>query len=147
MLVQALRTFLSTCGQSGVGWFFALSDKHIGLAIGAMHADPATRWTLENLAGRAGMSRSVFARRLKELVGTPPLDYLTRWRMLVASERLPHSDINIASVANAVGYESESAFSTAFKRTMDCSPREYRMRRLGAQRVGDSDSGPVGRPA
>ncbi len=100
-------------------------------AISAMHADPARRWTLQMLAERAGMSRSAFAVKFKETVGAAPMDYLTRWRMLLAGDRLVNSSDPISVIAPSLGYESESAFSTAFKRVMDCSPRRYGRARNG----------------
>jgi AraC-like DNA-binding protein len=125
MLVQALRVRLAQGPASGVGWFFALADKQMSAAISAMHADPAHRWTLEALAERACLSRSAFAAKFKETVGETPMEYLTRWRMLIAADRLANSSDSISVIAPALGYESESAFSTAFKRVMGCSPRRY----------------------
>jgi AraC-like DNA-binding protein len=101
-------------------------------AIGAMHDDPAHRWTLQELSARAGMSRSTFALRFKKTVGTPPMDYLTRWRMLLAGDRLANSADPLSAIALSLGYESESAFSTAFKRVMGCSPRQHGRGRNGA---------------
>jgi AraC-like DNA-binding protein len=125
MLVQALRAHLSEGPQGGVGWLFALADRQMGAAIGALHAEPARRWTLQDLAGHVGMSRSTFAQRFKETVGLSAMDYLTRWRMLLAADRLAHSGDPVSVVSLALGYESESAFSTAFKRVMGRSPRRY----------------------
>lgn len=125
MLLQAIRLYLSDASQARVGWLFALADPQIRGAIGAMHANPARRWTLEDLAILSGMSRSVFARRFKDLVGIPAIEYLTRWRMVLAGDRLAGSGDPISIVAPSLGYESESAFSAAFKRVMGCSPRAY----------------------
>ena len=125
MLVQALRLYLSGLAGRHVGWLFALADPQLAAAIGAMHAEPATRWTLPALAQKAGMSRSSFARAFKATVGASPLDYLTRWRMLLAGTLLTESKQPLSLVARSLGYASESAFSTAFKRVMGCSPREY----------------------
>jgi AraC-like DNA-binding protein len=125
MLVQALRQYLTEGSKGGVGWLFALADKQMGAAINAMHDDPGRRWTLQELAERSCMSRSSFALKFKATVGASPMDYLTRWRMLLAGDRLANSGDPIAAVALSLGYESESAFSTAFKRVMDCSPRQY----------------------
>ena len=125
MLVQALRLHLAEGLGGGVGWLFALADKQMSLAMGAMHDDPAHRWTLQQLAERACMSRSTFALRFKEKVGASPMEYLTRWRMLLAGNRLVNSDDPISVIAVTLGYESESAFSTAFRRVMGCSPRQY----------------------
>jgi AraC-like DNA-binding protein len=125
ILVQALRLHLAEGLRSGVGWLFALADKQMAAAINAMHDDPAHRWTLQALAERAGMSRTSFTLKFKETVGASPMDYLTRWRMLLAGDRLANSSDPIAAIARSLGYESESAFSIAFKRVMGCSPRQY----------------------
>ena len=125
MLVQALRLHLAEGAQGGVGWLFALADKQMSAALGAVHNEPGRRWTLQELAEHAGMSRSTFALRFKETVGVAPMDYLTRWRMLLAGDRLSSSRDAIADIALSLGYDSESAFSTAFKRVMGCSPRQY----------------------
>ena len=132
MLVQALRLYLSGLAGRHVGWLFALTDPQLAAAIGAMHAEPGTRWTLLALANKAGMSRSSFARTFKTTVGTSPLDYLTRWRMLLAGTRLTDGKQLLSSIALSLGYDSESAFSTAFKRVMRCSPREYARSRVPA---------------
>jgi AraC-like DNA-binding protein len=125
MLIQALRLHLAEGPQESVGWLFALADKQMGAAINSMHEDPARRWTLQELAQCVGMSRSAFAQQFKETVGESPMEYLTRWRMLLASDRLQNSKDPVAAIALSLGYESESAFSTAFKRVMGCSPRQY----------------------
>lgn len=125
MLVQALRLYLSQGCDNDIGWFAALADPQVSGAIAAMHGDPAFAWTLDELARRAGMSRSTFAQRFRERVGETPIGYLTRWRMILAGERLIHGRETIARVALSLGYASEHAFSTAFKRTMGCSPRRY----------------------
>jgi AraC-like DNA-binding protein len=125
MLVQALRLYIYDNVVRGIGWFFALADPQMSSAIGAMHADPAHRWKLCELAARAGLSRSVFARRFRETVGETPIAYLTRWRMMMAGEQLATSRRPLAQIAFSLGYESETAFNTAFKRVMGCSPRRY----------------------
>jgi AraC-like DNA-binding protein len=125
MLVEALRLHLAEGSNGGVGWLFALADRRMSAAIGAMHADPAHRWTLQALAARAGMSRTSFALTFKETVGVSPMDYLARWRMLLAGDRLVNTDEAVSVIARSLGYESESAFSTAFKRVMGRSPRQH----------------------
>jgi AraC-like DNA-binding protein len=131
MLVQVMRLHLvSASADLPTGWFRALSDQRISSAVGAIHAEPARRWTLEELARIAGVSRTIFALRFKSLVGMTAMNYLTRWRMLIAADRLRGSDEGIASIAFSLGYESESAFSTAFKRTMLSSPTQYRRQPL-----------------
>jgi AraC-like DNA-binding protein len=125
MLVQALRLHLAAATNSSVGWLAALSDAQMNVAIGAMHNDPAHRWTLQELAERVGMSRSIFALKFKEKVGATPMEYLTRWRMLLAADMLRNSDDSVASIGFSLGYESESAFRKAFRGFVGCSPREY----------------------
>jgi AraC-like DNA-binding protein len=125
ILVQALRLHMAEQSGTGVGWLFALGDRQMSIAMNAMHDDPAHRWTLQQLAARAGMSRSTFAQRFKETVGTAPMEYLAHWRMALAGDRLENSKDPISVIAPSLGYESEAAFSTAFKRVMGCSPRQY----------------------
>lgn len=137
MLVQALRLHLADGSRGGIGWLFALADRQMGAAINAMHEDPAHRWTLQELAERVGMSRSSFALRFKETVGSAPMEYLTRWRMLLAEDRLMNSSDPISLVALSLGYESESAFSTAFKRVMGSAPRRYLRMRDRRHRIED----------
>ncbi len=135
MLVQALRLHVASTSNTGVGLLFALADKQLSLAINAIHECPSQRWTLEDLAGHAGMSRSTFALRFKSTVGTSPMEYLTQWRMLLAADRLTNSTDAISAISLSLGYESESAFSTAFKRVMGCSPRQH-----GRGRVSERQS-------
>ncbi|MEA2260491.1 MAG: hypothetical protein QOJ51_3316 [Acidobacteriaceae bacterium] len=125
ILVQALRLHLAEGLSGGVGWLFALADKQMSAAIHSMHDDPGHDWTVQKLAERAGMSRSTFALKFKQTVGASPMEYLTRWRMLLAGDRLTNSSDPISAIALSLGYESESAFSTAFKRVMGCSTRQY----------------------
>lgn len=126
LLVQALRLHLADTAREGVGWLFALADRQMATALTAMHEDPGHAWTLAELARRVGMSRTAFAERFKVMVGTAPVEYLTRWRMLLAGDRLRTSAEPVAAIAQTLGYASESAFSNAFRREMLCSPRRYR---------------------
>ncbi|WLS80364.1 AraC family transcriptional regulator [Erwinia pyri] len=128
MLVQALRLYLAHGVGSGVGWLFALSDERIAVAIGAIHASPGTRWTLPELAQKAGMSRSKFALRFKSISGASPIEYLTRWRMMIACHRLTNGTESVSRIALSLGYASEAAFSTAFRRLIGCSPRQYSLK-------------------
>jgi AraC-like DNA-binding protein len=125
MLIQALRLHLTDAASAGRGWLSALSDKHMSIAIASMHNDPGYPWTLQSLAERVGMSRSVFALRFRETVGAKPMEYLTRWRMLLAADRLKNSSDGLSGIAQSLGYESESAFGKAFRRVIGCSPRQY----------------------
>jgi AraC-like DNA-binding protein len=125
MLIQALRLHLADSASTGHSWLSALSNKHMSIAIASIHAAPGHPWTLQSLAERVGMSRSVFALRFREIVGATPMEYLTRWRMLLAADRLKNSSESLFAVAQSLGYESESAFGKAFRRVMGCSPRQY----------------------
>lgn len=125
MLVQALRLYLSKSSGNDIGWFAALADPRLSAALGAMHADPAFPWTVQDLAARAGMSRSTFAQRFRERAGETPIAYLTRWRMMLAGEKLIHGRDTLARIARSLGYESEHAFNTAFRRVMGISPGRY----------------------
>ena len=122
IFVQALRLHLDE--SRGVGWLFALSDKHVGAAIAAIHREPARRWTVAALALEVGMSRSGFAARFGQLVGDGPIEYLTRWRMLLAGRSLSRGEA-IGAIARSLGYESESAFRTAYKRVVGVAPRHH----------------------
>jgi AraC-like DNA-binding protein len=127
MLVEMLRLFIDMPHSTLTpGWLQAAADPQIAKAIRAMHDAPADPWQLAGLAGIAGMSRAVFAQRFKLLMGTPVIEYLTRWRMLLAGEKLHATNDSIASIAAEVGYGSEYAFSTAFARVMGCPPGRYR---------------------
>ncbi len=122
VLVEALRLHLDA--SRGVGWLFALADRPVGAAITAIHRGPARRWTVATLAAEVGMSRSGFAARFRQLSGDGPIEYLTRWRMLLAGRSLARGE-PIGAVARSLGYESESAFSTAFKRVTGGTPRRH----------------------
>ena len=125
LLIEALRLHLMDRSRHSRGWLFALADRQMHAVISAMHANPEHKWTLAALASVAGMSRSSFAVRFKDTVGETAMDYLTRWRMLVAADRLGKAGMSIAAVAPTVGYFSESAFGVAFKRVIGRSPRQH----------------------
>ncbi|NYF91256.1 AraC family transcriptional regulator [Tunturiibacter empetritectus] len=125
MLIQALRLHLADAASAGPGWLSALSDKHMSIAITSMHNDPGYPWTLQLLAERVGMSRSVFSLRFRQTVGATPMEYLLRWRMFLAADRLKNSSDGLSTIAQSLGYESESAFGKAFRRMMGYSPRQY----------------------
>ena len=126
LLIQVLRAHIASRGPERGAWLTALADPQIGTALALIHQSPSQDWTVGNLAAKAGMSRSGFAARFSDLVGLPPLEYVARWRMRAAARELRHSDKKVASIAAAAGYNSESAFSHAFKRTMGSSPGRYR---------------------
>jgi AraC-like DNA-binding protein len=124
LLVQVLRAALGQSSGEGLGWISALGDARIGKAIRLMHADAAHPWTLDVLADAAAMSRSAFSKRFKSLVGVAPLDYLLRWRMRLACDRLRRG-ATVSAAAAQVGYSSESAFGHAFKRVYGHAPKRY----------------------
>lgn len=126
LFIQAVRAFIANLKDCDRSWLRALKDPNIGLAVGLIHRYPETSWTVASLATRVCMSRSAFAANFKNLVGEPPLHYLTRVRMHKAISLLRSSRDNLKQIAQQVGYESEAAFSNAFKRSMGKSPGEYR---------------------
>ncbi len=140
MLVQALRSSIAQTSPSRVGWLTALADPKLRTAIAIMHHDPQNRWTVQSLAALAGMSRTSFALRFRAAMGIAPLDYLTRWRMLLAQDRLATGQEPTVEIALAVGYDCERSFARAFRRSNGCTPREYR---LLAQGVSASAAAPV----
>lgn len=125
LLVQAIRLYLVVGAGRTTGWLFALNDPRIGRATQAIHTAPSEGWDLARLAAVAGMSRSKFAQRFRALTGSSPIDYLIRWRMLLACQKLGAGHGPVGKIAFALGYKSEAAFSTAFKRVIGCSPRRY----------------------
>ncbi len=132
MVIEVLRLHLANDAGRGVGWLSALSDERLRRAVTAMHEQPARRWTVQHLAERAGMSRSAFALRFGERVGVSVMQYLIRWRMLLAADRLVASTEPVGAIGGWLGYESESAFIFAFRREMGCTPRQYRHRSIRA---------------
>jgi AraC-like DNA-binding protein len=128
MLIHLLRLHLAAAPPAA-GWLAGLDDPVVGAALRAMHGKPAYAWTVADLASVAAVSRSTLAARFKQVVGQGPLDYLTHWRIELASARLRHGDHTVAAIAREVGYGSESALSTAFKRVTGTSPRAYRAAR------------------
>lgn len=127
LFVQTIRAHITagreTCKQP---WLRAIFDPKIGAALQSIHENLNKPWTVESLADAAGMSRSAFALRFKELLGQSPLDYVTEWRMQRALSLIQARDKKLVEVAQAVGYESDAAFSKAFKRVVGVAPGEYR---------------------
>jgi AraC-like DNA-binding protein len=118
LLVQAIRSWLQSQPVENASWLGGLRDARVATALSEIHAAPERNWTVNELATAAGMSRSPFAARFTALVGEPPLKYLTRWRMQLATRWLRGGDVSVAEVAERVGYDSEAAFSRTFKRWM-----------------------------
>lgn len=126
LFVEAVRHYIASLPEDRRGWLAGLRDPNIGRALALLHANPAKAWSAEALAADVGMSRSGFAERFTSLVGQPPMQYLTFWRMHLAAQQLRETRGTIAQVSHAVGYESEAAFSRAFKRQFGDSPAAWR---------------------
>ena len=131
LVIQAIRSWIAGDSSGQGGWLGGLQDPHIGRAMSLVHRDPAHAWTVASLAQATAMSRSAFAARFTQLVGEPVMHYVTRWRMQVALDWLQQDDIGIAELAARLGYESEAAFSRAFKRTIGIFPGASRRSRPG----------------
>jgi AraC-like DNA-binding protein len=132
LFVEAVRGYVEQqLSGDATGWLAALRDPSLARALAALHARPRHPWTAEGLAGEAALSRSAFAERFTSTVGVPPMSYLTRWRMLLAGQRLRESSETIAQIAETVGYESESTFSRAFAREMGVAPGAWRTGNVG----------------
>lgn len=129
MFVDVIRRYLETLPPDRLDWLAGLRDPHIGRALAEIHRDPAHGWTLESLAHKVAMSRSAFAEHFMKFVGTPPMQYLTHWRMQIAATRLLSTTDSVAVIANRIGYESEAAFSRAFKKVVGAPPSEWRKKR------------------
>jgi AraC-like DNA-binding protein len=125
LLLEVLRAYLEQ-EEPPVGWLRLLADEPLAPALRLMHGEPGRPWGLVDLARAAGMSRTSFAERFRGVAGTPPLAYLSRWRMLLAQRALRDPDARVGAIAADLGYGSDSAFSTAFKREMGMSPLQYR---------------------
>jgi len=126
LLIYILRAWLERRPEGCPGWFGALRDPQIGRSLSLVHESPGRRWTVASLGAEVGLSRAAFARRFADLVGEPPMSYLTRWRMTVASGMLREGSEPLSVVADRVGYDSEFAFAKAFKRLRGQSPGRYR---------------------
>lgn len=125
VLIEALRYRPADIGDGRSSLLAGLADPKIGSALRIMHSDPKRPWTLAALARQVGMSRSAFASRFAETVGAPPIEYLANWRMTLAKRALASSELPMIDIAELAGYQSVSAFSTAFKREIGLSPTLY----------------------
>jgi AraC-like DNA-binding protein len=125
MLIEALRNSSANLSESGRGLLAGLADPKIGRALYLMHEDARQSWTVATLAREVAMSRSAFAALFMQMVGVPPMDYLANWRMTLARTALMSGGMAMADIAEQAGYQSVSAFSTAFKRVTGCSPTAY----------------------
>jgi len=128
MFIEVVRRYLEAMPPEQAGWLAGLRDPFVGKALSLLHAMPAHAWTIEELGRKVGLSRSVLAERFSDLLGMPPMQYLAMWRMQLAAKMLSEGSANIASIADRIGYESEAAFSRAFKKLVGVAPSAWRRR-------------------
>lgn len=132
LFIEVLRLYMSEQSAGRTGWLAGVGDRIVGGALNAMHKRPAHAWTLEELARAAGTSRSVLAERFQHLMGSSPIQYLTQWRMLLASNLLRRSNAPLARIAEDVGYKTDTAFSRAFRREFGAPPAAWRRKQAPA---------------
>lgn len=128
LFAEAIRAYMDALPPGGSGWLAGLRDRHVGRALALLHERPAHRWTVDQLAKEVGLSRSALAEHFNELIGAPPMQYLTRWRTSLAARQLRETRASILRIAGDVGYESEAAFNRAFKREFGLPPAAWRKR-------------------
>ena len=126
MFIEMLRRYLAELPSGQTGWVAGIRDEIVGRVLRLLHGQPGHSWTLSELARKAGSSRSSLTKRFTTLLGQPPMQYLTRWRMQVAANILSHSGAKVATIGAEVGYDSEAAFSRAFKRATGLAPGSWR---------------------
>jgi AraC-like DNA-binding protein len=143
LFVEAVRRYVATMPEDRKGWLAGLRDRFVARALALMHARPVDPWTVEALAREVGISRSGLAQRFTELVGLPPMQYLSLWRLQLAANQLRVTDSSLASIAETVGYESEASFNRAFKREFGEPPATWRKNNAGSVTVGDKESARV----
>jgi AraC-like DNA-binding protein len=131
LFVDVMRRYLETLSSEQTGWLAGLRDPLVARALALLHNAPAHGWTVDALATHAGTSRSVLAERFVHFIGQPPMQYLRHLRMQLASRILVEDNTKVVSVAAAVGFDSEAAFSRAFKKCVGLSPDEWRRQRAG----------------
>ena len=135
LFIEVLRLYMNEQSAGRTGWLAGMGDRIVGSALNALHKEPAQAWTLEELARSAGTSRSVLAERFQQLVGSSPMQYLTQWRMLLAANLLCRSNAPLARIAEDVGYQTDTAFSRAFRREFGTPPAAWRRSRSTENRA------------
>jgi AraC-like DNA-binding protein len=128
MFVEVVRGYLASLSAGETGWLAGLRDSTVARAIALLHEQPNQPWTLEELARQVGLSRSALADRFTHFVGVPPIQYLTQWRMQLAARLLADGTAKVSTVGHDVGYDSEAAFSRAFKKVAGVPPAQWRAR-------------------
>ena len=126
LFVETVRRYAEGVPDGQTGWFAGLRDPHVARALALLHREIARRWTVDDLGREVGLSRSALADRFIRMIGVPPMHYLSNWRMQVATEKLRNTSASLAQVAELVGYESEAAFSRAFKKVLGVAPATWR---------------------
>jgi len=126
LFVEAVRRYADALPDGQTGWFAGLREPYVARALALMHRSVNRRWTVEDLSREVGLSRSALGDRFTRLIGAPPMNYLANWRMQVATQKLRETSASIAQVAEAVGYDSEAAFSRAFKKAFGVAPASWR---------------------
>lgn len=150
LVIQAIRSWIEHDPAARTGWLGALQDPQIGRALTLVHRDPARDWTVASLAAELSMSRSAFAARFTQLVGEPAMQYVTRWRMHVAVDRLQEDGVTVNQLAGSLGYRSEAAFSRAFKRIVGVPPgtaRRQQVPSIAGTVTRDTGAGTVTMPS
>jgi AraC-like DNA-binding protein len=130
LFVEAIRRYVENLPEEQVGWLAGLKDPYISRALALLHARLRDPWTVDELGRETGLSRSALADRFNQVIGVPPMQYLTSWRMQVAAQELLNSSKSIAQIALETGYESEASLTRAFKRLMGAPPATWRRQRL-----------------
>jgi AraC-like DNA-binding protein len=126
LFVEAVRRYAEALPDGQIGWLAGLRDPHVARALALLHRDITRRWTVDDLGREVGLSRSALADRFIRLIGAPPMHYLASWRMQVATQKLRNTSASLAQIAELVGYDSEAAFSRAFKKAFGAAPATWR---------------------
>ncbi len=135
LFIEVLRLYMNEQAEGRTGWLAGVGDRIVGAALNALHKSPAQAWTLDELARTAGTSRSVLAERFQHLVGSSPMQYLTQWRMLLAANLLRRSTAPLISIAEDVGYQTDTAFIRAFRRVFGAPPAAWRRSQAALEQV------------
>jgi len=129
LFIEIVRRHVESTPPNATGWIAGLNDRYVGRALALMHGKPGDDWTVEKLARQVGLSRSALADRFVQLLGEPPITYLSRWRLRIAAQKLTGTRRTVESIAADAGYESSSAFAHAFRTTFGKPPSIWRKRR------------------
>jgi transcriptional regulator GlxA family with amidase domain len=134
LFVEAVRRYVDSLPSEQIGWLAGLRDPHVARSLALFHGNIARAWTIDELGREVGLSRSSLADRFTRLIGQAPMHYLINWRMQVAAHDLRNTSASLAQVAETIGYDSEAAFSRAFKKVFGAAPATWRRQGSAAQR-------------